>query len=59
MPLRVLGCAAQMLLKHPLPFSHNVHKAYEPALPVQTSRNLEAYVDPFDPTVGEYRRTIF
>lgn len=42
---------SQILLNHPAPFIPTVvPKA--PFLPVQTVRNCEKYVDPWDPTVG-------
>lgn len=45
-------CAAQMLLRHPLPFSHNAHMGHVPTVAVQTSRNLEEYRPMWDPTAG-------
>ena len=46
-----------MLTRHPFPFMHATHKPAPPMLATQTNRNLETYIDPYDPTLGVKNET--
>lgn len=46
------ACRPQMLTQHPLAFAATIGTGKAPLLDVQTNRNLERYIDPYDPTLG-------
>ncbi len=54
---RCVPAAAQMMMRHPVPFASSLRKPEQPALAVQTNQNLEGYHDPYDPTIGARTET--